>query len=42
MNRSKLSGEVRRGLSPNGDVVRLDDAWLAWNFRVNFMYDSVF
>ena len=37
VNRSKLSEEVRRGLAQNGDFVRLDDAWLAWNFRVNFM-----
>ena len=26
----------------DGGFVCLDDAWLVWNFRVNFMYDSVF
>ena len=37
----KISGYVNRGLHRRQAFVRLADAWLAWGFQVNFMYDEV-
>ena len=37
----KRSGYVKRGLQYNGSPVRLDNAWLAKSFQVNFMYEPV-
>ena len=41
VNRCKMTGEVSRGLQPGRDYTRLDDAWLAFSFQVNFMFKSV-
>ena len=41
VNLEKMSGEIMRGLQPAGDMERLDNAWLAFSFQVNFMFESV-
>ena len=38
---SKRSGFLKHGLKNNGNPVRLDDAWLAWSFQINFMFAPV-
>ena len=38
---SKKGGFVKRGLLPGGCPKRLNNAWLAWGFQVNFMYKPV-
>lgn len=41
VNVCKQSGLLKRGLQQNGTMEDLDDAWLAWSFQANFMYNSV-
>ena len=38
---TKMSGYVGRGLENRQAFARLADAWLAWGFQINFMYDEV-
>ena len=38
---TKMSGYVNSGLEKRQAFVRLADAWLAWGFQVNFMFDEV-
>ena len=38
---TKMSGYVKSGLSERQSFVRLADAWLAWGFQINFMYEEV-
>ena len=38
---SKYSGLLYRGVHARGDFKRFDNAWEAWTFQVNFMYNSV-
>ena len=41
VNMAKKSGYIKRGLTPAGSPERLNNAWLAWSFQVNFMYNTV-
>jgi hypothetical protein len=41
VNVCKRSGLLKRGLGTNGSMENLDNAWLAWSFQANFMYDRV-
>ena len=38
---SKISGYLKRGLSNNQSLERFDQAWLAWGFQINFMFQKV-
>ena len=38
---SKASGYVKRGKYGQQDLKRIDDAWLAWGFLCNFVYEPV-
>jgi hypothetical protein len=38
---SKMSGYLKRGLSNNQSLERFDQAWLAWGFQINFMFQKV-
>ena len=37
----KHSGLVKRGLLPGMSATRLNNAWRAFGFRANFMYEAV-
>ena len=39
--RCKLSGYIKRGMPKRGLPWLMDNAWLAWSFQTNFMYQSV-
>ena len=41
VNMAKKSGYIKRGLTAAGSPERLNNAWLAWSFQVNFMYNTV-
>jgi hypothetical protein len=41
VNLCKRAGVLQRGLPRNGSTADLDDAWLAWSFKANFMYKPV-
>ena len=41
VNMAKKSGYIKRGLACGSDPERLNNAWLAWSFQVNFMYNTV-
>ena len=41
VNRCKQSGYIKRRLRQNGNTKLMDDAWLAWSFQTNLMYQSV-
>ena len=41
VNLAKKSGYIKTGLTPGGCPKRLSNAWLAWSFQVNFMYNTV-
>ena len=41
VNMAKKSGYIKRGLTAGGCPKRLNNAWLAWSFQVNFMYKTV-
>ena len=38
---SKQSGYINRGIKPAGSPLRMDNAWLAWSFQCNFMFENV-
>ena len=38
---AKMSGYIKRGVTERGSFKRFDDAWVAWGFQVNFMYNEV-
>ena len=38
---SKQSGYINRGIQPNGSPLRMDNAWIAWSFQCNFMFENV-
>ena len=37
---AKMSGYVKRGVTERTVFERVDNAWLAWGFQVNFMYND--
>ena len=41
VNMAKKLGYIKRGLTAAGSPERLNNAWLAWSFQVNFMYNTV-
>ena len=41
VNMAKKSGFIKRGLTCGSNPERLNNAWLAWSFQVNFMYNTV-
>jgi len=41
VNRSKLSGKVKKGLNPRTDPVVLNQIWEVWSFQTNFMYNTM-
>jgi hypothetical protein len=38
---SKMSAYVKRGTAQHKNMVRLCDAWLAWSFQSNFMFEPI-
>lgn len=38
---SKQSGYINRGIAPCGSLVGMDNAWMAWSFQCNFMFENV-
>jgi hypothetical protein len=38
---SKMSAYVKRGTQQHKNIVRLCDAWLAWSFQANFMFEPI-
>ena len=38
---TKMAGYIGRGLDSRQSIERVDKAWLAWGFQVNFMFKSV-
>jgi hypothetical protein len=41
VNVCKRSGLLKRGLANNASLTDLDNAWLAWSFQTNFMYNRI-
>jgi hypothetical protein len=39
LSESVLGSE--RGTAQHKNIVRLSDAWLAWSFQANFMFDPI-
>ena len=42
LNVCKRSNLIQRGLQHSQKTASLADAWLAWSFQANFMFDYVF
>jgi hypothetical protein len=38
---SKMSAYVKRGTQQHKNIERLCDAWLAWSFQANFMFEQI-
>ena len=41
VNRSKLSGYIKRGIRQTSNATAMDNVWMTWAFQTNFMYKSV-
>ena len=41
VNVSKRSWYVKQGFQPNSDPKQMNDAWLTWSFKSNFMFAPV-
>lgn len=37
---SKQSRYVNHGVSARGSLLKMDNAWLAWSFQCNFMFEN--
>ena len=41
VNRTKLSGYIKRGIRQGASPTTMNNTWLAWSFQTNFMYRAV-
>ena len=37
---AKQPGYINRGIKHKGSFVRIDNAWMAWSFQYNFMFEN--
>ena len=38
---SKQSGYINRGITQRTSLLQMDNAWMAWSFQCNFMFENV-